>query len=70
MALTFQLHGNHAAAISVLDILGKEVLTIGDDRILPGRNEISIDISGLEPGLYFIKLRTEEDLATEKIVIR
>jgi len=69
LTLFFQFPGETNARLSVYDLLGKEVLAIEDERILTGRNEMRIDISGLKSGLYFIKLKTHEGAKTEKIVV-
>jgi len=50
--------------INITDITGKNIYCI------LGNNKLnSIDISGLSKGLYFVKIKTEDETFTEKIIV-
>ena len=53
------------AKIILLDISGKTILSFYPDKITTG-----IDISGLSPGMYFIRLENENVLLIEKLIIK
>ncbi|MBN1414735.1 MAG: T9SS type A sorting domain-containing protein [Bacteroidales bacterium] len=66
--LSFQLPEDQEIAISVSDILGNDVLVAGEG-IYSGCSEVRLDVSGLKSGLYLLKLRAGDVVATEKLVI-
>jgi hypothetical protein len=51
--------------ISITSILGTEVL-----RIRPKLMDNKLDISHLEPGTYFISVSQNQQLQTQKVVVR
>jgi len=54
--------------LSIIDISGK---LIYQDNIvcLPGRNNVSINLSELRKGLYFVNIRKEDNFVTKKLFI-
>ena len=54
--------------LQVLQINGKIVQTIGNQRFNKGKNEISINVSGLPSGNYLVRLKTENGIATGKLI--
>lgn len=54
---------NGTKAISVFDLLGKQVLSVTTDTN-------SINVSNLNQGIYFIKISEEGKTATRKLVVR
>ncbi|MCD4768717.1 MAG: T9SS type A sorting domain-containing protein [Bacteroidales bacterium] len=51
-------------AIEIIDITGKLVKQIRETS-----NKIQIDLSSLHKGIYFIKIKTEKGIVTEKIIL-
>ena len=49
-------------SIEVFDLMGKQLL-----KKFVNVNSIELDISGLDSGLYFINIKTEEGIATKKL---
>ncbi|HRX97493.1 MAG TPA: T9SS type A sorting domain-containing protein, partial [Bacteroidales bacterium] len=47
----------------IFDVFGKEVYSIGNLEI-----KSAIDVSGLAPGVYFVKIEGENQSATSKFV--
>ncbi len=54
-------------SISIFDIQGKLVLS---KKSLDLDNEASLDISNLESGMYFVKLKNGQQLATKKLIVK
>jgi hypothetical protein len=60
--------------LRIFDILGKEILTLMDDSLNPGKYQIvwdSIDESGqaVTSGVYFVYLQSNSSIATRKILL-
>ena len=55
------LGNNKVEEISLVDVLGKEVLTT---------KETIIDVSSLQEGIYFVQVKTADGVATKKIIIQ
>lgn len=53
----------HATAqqvqLKVYDVLGKEVVTIVNQKQIPGNNKVQFDASNLSSGMYFYILRID-----------
>jgi len=52
--------------VSVANVLGSEVAGSGDR--VPGTGEISLDLSKLPPGTYFVRITTAEGVVMRKVV--
>ena len=70
LILSFQLPEYPAAAISICDLLGREVFNTGVISYTSGKNEIRLDISGLHSGLYFLRLKSGERTVNKRLLIR
>jgi len=57
--------GNEIKQISLLSTLGSTVQTIKTDR-----KSINLDCSNLKPGLYFIRVETDEGVTGVRKMIR
>jgi hypothetical protein len=55
--------------LAVLDILGREILTLVSGYNPPGIYSIRFDASGLSSGIYFICMRSEYFTETKKMII-
>jgi hypothetical protein len=64
-SLTVELEDAFDATISVLDILGRKVLSVPTDRAIT-----NIDISGLKAGMYHVVMQQGDDLYTNKVIVR
>lgn len=42
--------------VMLFDILGREVMTIADERLAPGRHNFTVDASTLASGMYFLSV--------------
>jgi photosystem II stability/assembly factor-like uncharacterized protein len=61
--------GNDKAVLKVYDVMGREVLTLVNERLQPGTYEASFDGSALNSGVYFYRLITEGYCETKKMLL-
>jgi len=54
--------------IRLYDVLGRRVRTVVDDQ-QEGRQERSLDVSRLSSGVYFLRLRSEREVRTQKVTV-
>lgn len=57
------------ANISVVDMLGREVIRLGDVNLTIGNNLIEINTSSLNSGAYFVKIMSNDGITSKKIAI-
>jgi hypothetical protein len=64
---SFEMPEAGLVALSVLDISGRMVQSTGPDQYLPGLH--SVQLGGLRPGIYFVRMQAGEYEATERFVV-
>lgn len=57
------------ANISVVDMLGREVMKLGDVSLASGNNLVEINTSALSNGAYFVKIMSNDGITSKKISI-
>ena len=57
------------ANISVVDMLGREVIKLGDVSLASGNNLVEINTSALSNGAYFVKIMSNDGITSKKISI-
>lgn len=62
------LESTHAN-ISVVDMLGREVITLGDVALATGTNRFEINTSNLSNGAYFVKIISNAGITSKKITV-
>jgi hypothetical protein len=70
LTLTFQAPAGGQTEIELFTMTGQEVMRTVRNLVSSGRNEITIDVSGLQPGVYTCRLKSGDFVASEKLVIR
>jgi len=65
----FIRHPNSNALLQIYDVTGTLIATLMDDKPDQGTNEIRWDGTGLKPGVYYIRLKTDERTETIKAVL-
>ena len=55
--------------ISIIDISGREVRRVYSDKMEAGWHDVRVETEGLSVGVYFIKLRADEEEVMNKVVI-
>jgi hypothetical protein len=68
--IRYDLPGQMDAAVSVYDMQGRIIQTLISGQQAAGRQQVDWNVRNLAPGLYFISLRTEDQVITRKCVIR
>lgn len=67
--LEISMAQSSTANISVVDMLGREVIRLGDVNLSTGNNLIEINTSSLNSGAYFVKIMSNEGITSKKIAI-
>lgn len=57
------------ANISVVDLLGREVIRLGDVNLQNGNNTLNIETSGLQNGAYVIRIVSNDGITSKRISI-
>lgn len=61
--------GDRYVSLKVFDLLGREVATLVNERMMPGHYERTFDGSGLGSGVYFYRLAVNGFTETKKFVL-
>lgn len=67
-SVTFKLEKEQAVSIYILDVTGREVKNIQAKYFQAGDYEIAIDFTELKAGIYFCKIKSDEDFRIIKIL--
>ena len=62
------LESTHAN-ISVVDMLGREVISLGEVALATGNNKFEINTSNLSNGVYFVKIISNSGITSKKISV-
>jgi hypothetical protein len=68
--IRFQLTTASAIEISLLDVLGKEITLYKNKNQQAGKHEIPFSSSALASGIYFVKMKTESETKTVKVIVK
>jgi photosystem II stability/assembly factor-like uncharacterized protein len=67
--IKFQISKLSEVKLAILDILGREVAELINERLSPGSYEVNWDASGYPSGVYFYKLTTGYYTETRKMIL-
>ena len=67
--IDFELARTRTVSLSVLDVLGREVLTPLNGLMDSGRHSVAIDCSTLPEGSYTVRLQSAQSLVTRRFVV-
>jgi hypothetical protein len=67
--IKFQVKSSGNIKLVVFDILGKEVVTLVNEKLAPGTYEVSFDASAYPSGVYFYKLITDGFTENKKMTL-
>ncbi len=67
--IEFAISNESNMKITLLDMLGKNVITLHDGVMNTGQHKIQLDASNLAQGIYFVKLQSNNEIITRKIMI-
>jgi hypothetical protein len=70
--LSYNLTENSKITISLFDVLGKEIVIYNNSNQTSGKHDLTINSAELQlaKGMYFVKLKTNKDLKTLKVVLK
>ncbi|MCQ2327509.1 MAG: Omp28-related outer membrane protein [Bacteroidales bacterium] len=57
------------AQVSVVDMLGREVMNLGSQNLVAGENNITINTSKLANGSYFVRIVTNDGMTTNRLSV-
>jgi len=71
LRVTFRSSHRSKAMFSIFNNIGKPVYT-QESSVDPGNNIISIDIrsKSIEPGVYFVQVKSENQTLTRKLIVK
>jgi len=71
LRITFRSSHRSQAMFSIFNNIGKQVYT-QESTVDPGNNIISIDIrsKSIEPGVYFVQVKSENQTFTRKLIVK
>jgi hypothetical protein len=61
--------GDGLIKVVIFDLLGREITTLINQRLIPGTYEITWDASGFASGIYFYSLQMEDLIITRKMCL-
>lgn len=67
--LSVNLNRADKANISVIDIMGREVMNLGEYSLTSGDNSIDINTSTLSNGVYFVRIVTNNGIVSNRLSI-
>ncbi|MEX2485489.1 MAG: T9SS type A sorting domain-containing protein [Brumimicrobium sp.] len=70
--ISIELKETKSIDIQIIDVAGKTVNTIGSQSLSAGTNNIAIESNGLESGIYFVNINTNngEHSSTVKMIVQ
>ena len=61
--------GGGLVTLKVYDILGREVTTLINKNMIPGKYEVEFDATNLASGVYFYRIKSGEFTQTNKMIL-
>ncbi|OQY04262.1 MAG: hypothetical protein B6I20_03430 [Bacteroidetes bacterium 4572_117] len=68
--ISFDLQSAEYCEISILNIAGKEIDKVLDGKMSGGKHVVNWNAGNVNPGLYFIRIRRDENVATYQIIVK
>ncbi|MFN0188350.1 MAG: T9SS type A sorting domain-containing protein [Bacteroidia bacterium] len=66
--LEFNLNETKNVSISIFDVVGREAKSITAKNIQSGKNKINLDLSELNNGIYFCRIKSNQNSQTIKLI--
>jgi glucose/arabinose dehydrogenase len=67
--LSFSLTAPTSMKVILTDMLGKEISTITEKALESGTHNQQVDVSGIKPGYYLLKISTGNNTVTKKLLV-
>ena len=65
----FYIASNSNASVTLSDVTGRAITTVGSDKIQPGYNELDIPVSGIPAGVYVVHVSNGTETAYKKVSV-
>ena len=69
VSIEFDIPEPRKVEIRLLNMSGREITTLINQSLPPGRHESSFDLSGMPEGLYLLRFQTEREIETRRMTI-
>lgn len=69
LTITLESDNDQSTTINIVDLTGRNVMQLVKD-VTDGTNTIDVDLHGLSDGIYFVKVNTNGDLSSHKIIVK
>jgi hypothetical protein len=71
LRITFKSSHRNQAVVSIFNNIGKQVYT-QENTVEPGNNTVSVDIrsKSIDPGVYFVQVKSEKQTFTRKLIVK
>ena len=67
--ISFTLSRSQHVSLRLFDVQGKLVYTLTDKVLEAGSNEARLSTGGIGKGIYFVKVETEENVLSKRIIV-
>ena len=67
--ISFTLQVSGFTTLKVFNVLGREVATLVNEKLEPGRYNATWDATGFPSGVYFYRLQTGKFIETKRLVL-
>jgi hypothetical protein len=67
--INYSLPTSETVNLSIVDIMGKDVLKIKSEREEPGAKEVKVDVGDFQNGPYFCRLQIGEKITIRSLLI-
>ena len=65
----YQLNIQENISIELLNNMGRVINTVFNDRQMAGKHVQNIDVNNLANGIYYVKIKTEQNMLTKRLAI-
>ena len=67
--IEFSLNGTTYVSAAVYDMLGRNMINLYGGEMNSGAQKIQMDMSGISNGIYFVRLRFNDEIITKKVMV-
>jgi len=67
--ISFSIPAASNVNLTVYDIAGKQVMELINEQRSPGTQTVTADVSGLQAGLYYLRMQADGVVKTQKLVV-
>jgi hypothetical protein len=67
--ISWQQAASSHVVLKVFDFMGREIRTLVDENRSPGEYQVTFNLNGYPPGVYFYQLQADGRVETKKMLI-